>query len=300
MIPEKFKPMLADKLPEGTAPVLPCLVSPKLDGIRAVVFGGVVYSRNLKPIPNGFVQKLFGRPELEGFDGELLVGCAMDADAFRATTSGIMSADGEPDVVFHVFDLVGHPAGFAGRLKELARRDKKLPRAICMHVQLVPHDEVKTLEELHAREADFLTAGFEGLMVRAIDGPYKFGRSTAREGYLLKVKRFCDGEARIIQAIELEHNHNELTRDELGRSKRTTHKAGKVAGGTLGTLEVKDVVTGIRFGIGSGFSAEERATLWADRHNLPNRLVKYRYFPTGSKEAPRFPTWQGFRAEIDA
>jgi ATP-dependent DNA ligase len=45
-----FKPMLAGKL-EGD-PKLPCMVSNKLDGVRAIVIGGVLMSRTLKPIPN--------------------------------------------------------------------------------------------------------------------------------------------------------------------------------------------------------------------------------------------------------
>jgi hypothetical protein len=65
-----FKPMLAtdaelDKLR------FPILCSPKLDGIRAVVRGGVVYSRSNKPIPNKWVQSKLSH--LEHYDGELIV-----------------------------------------------------------------------------------------------------------------------------------------------------------------------------------------------------------------------------------
>ncbi len=68
-----FKPMLAcevdlDKLR------FPLLASAKLDGVRAIVRDGVVYSRSNKPIPNKFVQQQF--KHLEHFDGELIVGFA--------------------------------------------------------------------------------------------------------------------------------------------------------------------------------------------------------------------------------
>mgnify|MGYP005609938573 FL=1 len=68
-----FKPLLAvqaefDKIDWTREWV----ISPKLDGIRAIVRGGVVMSRNLKPIPNPVVQERF--KHLEGFDGELIVG----------------------------------------------------------------------------------------------------------------------------------------------------------------------------------------------------------------------------------
>jgi DNA ligase-1 len=96
MIPQGFKPLLADKLPKGSEPLFPCYVSPKLDGIRAHVFDGVVYSRKLKPIPNAFAQKLLGRKSLQGFDGELTVGSAASSEVFRAE-----SADGIPKFLRH-------------------------------------------------------------------------------------------------------------------------------------------------------------------------------------------------------
>lgn len=295
MIPTDFKPMLASALKDGALPAFPCLVSPKLDGVRAFVFDGVVYSRNLKPIPNQHTQTVLGTPSLAGVDGELIVGKPTSATAFRDTMSGVMSEDGTPAVTLWAFDKVLPGVGFQERLRKL----KQACAAQKAGVKVVPQLYVENEEELKAAEERFLEEGYEGAMVRSVDGPYKFGRSTVREGYLLKMKRFEDGEARILRVVELQHNHNEQTRDELGRSKRTTHKAGKVQGGTLGTLEVEDIKTGVQFGIGSGFSAAERAELWARRESLPGLLAKYRFFPTGSKEAPRFPTWLGIRDERD-
>ena len=47
----------------------PIYVSTKFDGVRALVIDGIVYSRSMKPIRNKHVQKLFGKPEYNGFDG---------------------------------------------------------------------------------------------------------------------------------------------------------------------------------------------------------------------------------------
>jgi DNA ligase 1 len=52
----------------------PYLVSPKIDGLRALVKDGVVYSKTMKPIPTRRVQELFGH--LHGADAELTVGPA--------------------------------------------------------------------------------------------------------------------------------------------------------------------------------------------------------------------------------
>lgn len=69
----KVKPLLSCEVPLDKVS-FPIYVSTKFDGIRALVIDGVVYSRSLKPIRNKHVQNLFGKPEYEGFDGELVVG----------------------------------------------------------------------------------------------------------------------------------------------------------------------------------------------------------------------------------
>lgn len=294
--------MLAEALPPGAMPSFPCYVSPKLDGVRAVVFGGVVYSRKLKPIRNAHVQRLLGSELLEGYDGELLVGSPTSPTAFRDTSSGVMSADGEPDVRFHVFDHYEEGKTFEERFKGYLGKNSvrtSLSRR-GIPVQLVAQKLVHNEEELLAAEQDYLTQGYEGAMIRSLGGPYKCGRSTVKEGHLLKMKRFCDAEAIVIGVEELLHNENEATTDALGRTKRSTARAGKSAGGVLGALLVKDPSTGVLFSIGGGFLASDREALWKVRGTLLGKVVKYKYFPLGSKEAPRFPTYLGVRDPDDA
>ena len=102
-----FKPMLACEA-DLTKLSFPLLASPKLDGIRAIVRDGVVYSRSNKPIPNKFVQDRF--KHLEHFDGELIVGEPTAHDVYRQTTSHVMAHDKHGfDVRFYVFDHVKHP-----------------------------------------------------------------------------------------------------------------------------------------------------------------------------------------------
>src|SRR5690606_27777905 len=113
------------------------------------------------------------------------------------------------------------------------------------------------------------------------------GRSTAREGHLLKLKRFTDGEAVVIGFEELMHNANEATKDELGYTKRSTHADGKVPMGTLGALKVRDLTTGIEFSIGTGYTAAQRRKLWDARDTLVGKVVKYKHFEGGVKDAPR-------------
>lgn len=281
-----MKPMLAC---EANLKVLkfPVLASPKLDGVRALVRDGVVLSRSLKPIPNRHVQTLYGRPELEGLDGELILGDPTNPETYRRTVSAVMTIEGDPDVDFHVFD----------------RWDRDYPyNEVALSYGLtipVCSTLIRTMEELEEYEVALLDKSYEGVILRDPQSPYKFGRSTVKEGYLLKLKRFADSEAEIIDFEELMHNQNEAHINETGHTERSTKQDGLLPAGTLGALVVRDIQSGVEFKIGTGFAAAERQKFWNLRASLRGLLVKYQYFPTGSKEKPRFPSFQGFRHRID-
>ena len=281
-----MKPMLACEANLSKLK-FPVLASPKLDGVRALVRDGVVLSRSLKPIPNRHVQLMFGRPELEGLDGELILGDPTHPEAYRRTVSAVMSIEGDPDVDFHVFD----------------RWDRDYPyNEVALSYGLtipVFSTLLLNMDELEEYEVALLDKGYEGVMLRDPQSPYKFGRSTAKEGYLLKLKRFADSEAEIIGFEELLHNHNEATINDTGHIERSTKQDGLLPADTLGALIVRDIHSGVEFKIGTGFTAAERQKFWNLRASLRGALVKYQYFPTGSKEKPRFPSFQGFRHRID-
>jgi len=281
-----MKPMLACNV-DLTKLKFPVLASPKLDGVRAIIRDGVVLSRSLKPIPNRHVQMMFGRPELEGLDGELILGDPTHPEAYRRTVSAIMSIEGDPDVDFHVFDKWD---------RDYPYKEVSLSYWLIIPVYSTP---IHTMEELEEYEVALLDKGYEGVMLRDPQSPYKFGRSTAKEGYLLKLKRFADSEAEIIGFEELLHNHNEATINETGHHERSTKQDGLLPADTLGALIVRDIHSGVEFKIGTGFTAAERKKFWNLKATIRCSLVKYRYFPTGGKEKPRFPSFQGFRHQID-
>ena len=290
-----FKPMLADTASDLSKLKFPLMVSPKLDGVRAIVIDGKLMSRSLKLIPNAYAQSLFSKLP-NGTDGELIVGPA-NQDPYRKTVSVVMSEDGEEkELRFYVFDNYLYEGGFQSRFNDV----KSIAKAIDPYrVVVVPHKFAGNLEELTALEESFVQQGYEGAMVRSIDGPYKFGRSTEKEGYLLKIKRFVDSEAEVLSVYELQHNDNEAVKNELGRTERSTKKEGMVGAGTLGGFNVRDVKSGVEFSIGSGFTADERSDFWKRRKSTPGLVVKYKYFPTGSKDRPRFPIYQGVRDKRD-
>ncbi|VVB51637.1 DNA ligase [uncultured archaeon] len=298
------EPMLAGKVKDMDINKItyPCYASAKLDGVRAIVLNGILVSRNLKPIPNAWVQKQFaGLPE--GTDGELIFGEATIGTAYRDTMSAVMSEDGEPkQVCFHIFDNAFFSGGFAARFKRLEQLNDYI-----RGVLVVPHTIISDVSEMETVERAALEAGYEGIMVRSLQGPYKQGRSTTNEGYLLKLKRFEDAEAVVLDTFEWESNTNTATTSATGHTERSSHKAGMVGAGVLGGLDVRGLngtYEGVEFSIGSGFQGAdsktgERGKLWAVRKSLVGRIVRYKYFPTGSKERPRFPIFLGWRDPID-
>lgn len=292
-----FKPMLATAIEDTSTLKFPVLASIKLDGIRATVQGGQLLSRNLKPIPNKKVQEKFkGLPE--GFDGELIYGNPADEHAFSNTTSIVMSHDKDPGGVrFWVFDSFSDKPFFERNqdvYEELFDIDAD--------VEQVHQHEINNEEELLAYEAAALEQGHEGLMVRSLDGPYKQGRATLKQGYLLKLKRFKDGEARILSFVEEQENTNEAKKNALGRTERSTKKEGMIGKDSLGKFEVIGIngdYEGVEFSVGGGFTALMREEYWKNKKKLVGKIVKYKYFPTGSVDRPRFPVFQGFRDKRD-
>lgn len=289
-----MKPMLASAT-DGKHLKWPKLASPKLDGVRCIIVDGKALSRSMKPIPNKYVQMLFGLQELNGLDGELIVGDPLSPTVFSATTSAVMSHDGIPSVWFHVFDDATETGGFQRRLHTAHRRAKKRSSS-CIAVH---HAELTTPDGLLDYEDQCLSSGYEGVMLRDPAGPYKYGRSTVKEEWLLKLKRFTDAEAEIIGFIELSRNNNEAKLNELGALSRGHRKEGMIGAGVLGAFTVRDIVTGVEFDIGTGFTARDRAVMWKEQKSLVGRLVKYKSQPTGVKDKPRFPVFLGFRHPSD-
>ena len=288
----QFKPLLAVQAEFDKVDFRDMWLSPKLDGVRAIVIDGVVMSRNLKPIPNRHVQSLF--KHLEYYDGELIAGSPTSPSAYRDTASAVMSADGEPDVTFYVFDHIENPnADYAERHAKL----KDEP-----HVSVLAQEPVNSLTLMESVEQSYLALGFEGVMIRKAWGPnskYKFGRATAKSNTLLKVKRFVDHEYEIVGFEERMHNANPATKDALGHTERSSHKENMIGRGDLGAIVCK-TADGLEFNCGSGFDDAQRREIWDNKDKYLGKMAKVKSFLIGVKDKPRFPIFLGIRDPIDA
>lgn len=308
-----LKPMLAGKAPKDLGHLkYPLLASAKLDGFRAVIipkadyierFGfddiasgaqhAITLTRSMKPLANRATQALLDKSELVGLDGELLVGEPTDTAVFQRTTSALRTVSGEPDVRYHVFDCWRSSEIFEDRVRGISQRSN-LPS----FVRTLKQVEVSTVSALESLEADYLSAGYEGAILRDPNGLYKFGRSTTKEGGMLKLKRYVDAEAVVVGCVEKMHNANEAFTNELGAMTRSSHSGNLVPTGALGALIVRNA-HGVEFNVGTGFDDAQRLEYWAQRNDLIGAVIKYKSFLIGVKEKPRHPVFLGFRAPED-
>lgn len=288
------KPMLSGKVDDVSHLNYPVEATPKLDGIRCLKVDGKVVSRTFKPIKNDFIRTHLEAILPDGADGEVMVGTT-----FQECTSGVMRQSGEPDFSFYMFDYVKDDIKkpYLERMLDMQEWYDQAgrPERVVLWLPITINDT----DTLNSYEADCLNDGYEGVMVRSPKGPYKCGRGTLNEGYLLKVKRFDDAEAEVIGFEELLHNNNVATKDAFGRTERSSHKENKVPAGVLGKLILKHPDTGIEFGCGTGLTAKQRKEFWENKDSLVGKIVKYKFFSIGVKDAPRHPVFQGFRDKDD-
>jgi len=287
------KPMLASKLDFDTLKY-PVLVSPKIDGIRAITINGAIYSRSLKLLPNRFIQAE-ARAFVHGLDGEIVVGSATHPNCMQNTSSGVMSYDGKPDFKFLVFDAYNCPGSYSLRLNYLYNAT-----SIDYHarVKVVKQDLCQNQADIQIKMNEYINAGYEGLMVRSLDGKYKHGRSTVREGYLLKHKIFESEWAQVVGFEEFMHNGNELKTDNLGYAERSSHKDNMVPMNMLGALVVKSPKWPNTFKVGSGFDFPMRKHIWENRELYMSRSVEFVYQPHGVLDVPRMPVFKAFREDM--
>lgn len=264
------KPILAETVVSLESVVFPVLATPKLDGIRCLKVDGKALTRSLKPIPNKYIREYIETNCLDGFDGEIII----PNQSFNSTQSLVMTREGTPRFQYVVFDFVldDNQKPYIDRISDLVA----IP-SVANISYLVPV-EINTLSELISYEEKCISEGYEGIMLRTKTSPYKFGRSTKKEAYLLKFKRFHDSEAIILDFEE---------QDSINK------------GNTLGMIYVQDVKTNVRFGVGTGFDDSMRDYIWKNKSSLKGRIITYTFQESGAKLKPRFPVFKGFRDAKD-
>lgn len=305
-LPTNFKrPMLAINYDDVTEQPLITYCSEKLNGIRILFFGGVAYSRSLKPLPNKILQKLAqdNAEVLEGCDGEVIAGDKYAIDVLQRSNSFCMKADKQDDFCVYLFDRFNETQPWFQRYGKLLslKASKLFPRHVKVleHFQTAAEDYPLSLPVVQPNlfEAEILAKGGEGVMLRDAFGKYKQNRSGKIAPELQKVKRFQDMEAIVIGYNQYEANLNEATTDERGFTKRSTSKEGKELVEALGGLVL--LFNGKTFSCGSGFTQEQRKELWLNKGQLIAQTAKIQYFGFSPDGIPLLPVFLAFRDELD-
>lgn len=278
----------------------PVLATIKKDGIRALRLNGTLLSRTLKPIPNKSIRErsliLPGGFDMELWNPEL---------SYEEVESIVMSREHprSDEIQFHVLDWFGKTDSmfldtYQGRINNIHYWYEKerccfgigwsLPIFISRAELLM--DYFKVIEQ----------EGHEGICFRTPNSPYKQGRSTLKEQYLVKLCRFHTSECIIEGFLEQEENGNTCTRNATGMMDRSSHKSGKEGKNTLGALLVRDIHTGVEFKIGTGVGLDDRLRkeIWMNRPKYMSTVWMYK-FKGGGKMKPRSPILKGQRKEID-
>jgi DNA ligase 1 len=190
-------PMLAhDYNKRGKSIQFPCFVQKKFDGTRCV---GVpqkgLFSRNRKSYPHmeHIVAELNRLPPTMILDGELYSDTLTFQEIVGLVKRETLKAGDEEkqqQIQFHVYDLINdmpYVQRYAN-LQMLFRRYK------FKHLVLVKTEHCESEEKMKEMHAQYVTDGYEGIMLRNKDGLYANNRSI----HLQKYKEFFDMECDIV------------------------------------------------------------------------------------------------------
>ena len=276
------KPMLACSVkPEDLDKLrYPVLTQPKLDGIRCVMTPDGLRTRTNKPIPNKDINALLAnysymaheRGIQPGSDMELIAKAPFPgSDIFSTTQSIVMSeyCDSSGLINAHIFDVMGPEGAF----ERHQRIDKESFHTGCVTVPSYScFDAVDVMQQYE----HWVEKGYEGLMIRGYDAPYKHGRGTKRDQCLMKLKPRDDSEAVV-----------------TGFTQRV-RETGPVP--EIGAIEAD--WNGVSIRVGTGFTVEWARHFWRRPELLVGRTITFFYQGVGNNGLPRFPAFKSFREDV--
>ena len=248
------------------------IVEPKLDGVRVIVICDVdkdevkLFSRNGKELSNfptinkTFDDMLDQMSESMVFDGEVM------SDDFQTLMREIHRKGGAKtkDAKLNLFDclpLSEFKNGGSNSVNDAILKRKEMLESFKFHlksnIHLVEYVKMNLSDEDGQKQfADYnkmcIDRGFEGIMVKPVNGVYECKRSTL----WLKVKPFIEVSLKVID-----------TEEGTGRNV-----------GKLGALivEGKDDGKFIKTNVGSGLTDSDRETYWKAKEKLIGQVVEVR------------------------
>lgn len=262
------KPMLAHKYKESKHRLTwPVYVQPKLDGFRMLKEGdgSRAYTRGGKEHVSACVKHLMWDTGDYMVDGELILPgnqkLQLTAQAAKKYRPGVSE-----QLQYFVYDVVIPNLPFSKRLAIL--RGLTLTGHAPKNVVLVPTIRVDNEEQMFDQHSKFVSAGYEGTIVRTDDTGYEIGQ---RSHSLLKYKDFQDEEFEIVDVVE-------------GK--------GSFTGKAILVCETKK---GVQFNATPEGTMEYRADLWKNRKKIIGKFYTVRFAYYSEEGKPVFPIGVDFR-----
>ena len=253
----------------------PYIVQPKYDGVRC----------RAVPVESGYLllsseeNVIFSVPHInlelkstglrQELDGELYCH-ELSFNEILSITSRTVNIHSEHKLIsFHCFDLINDRPQHT-RLVDLI----KLKNLKLKHFEVSPFWICDTFDEVMKVYDKLINLDYEGMIVRHKDNPYERKRSTL----VMKFKPKKEDTYEILGALE------EIDKD--GNPKNSL--GAVICRGSDGTS----------FKVGSGFTREDRRSLWERNEILIGKTLRVQYqHLTSGKKVPRFPI---FMEVIDA
>jgi DNA ligase-1 len=268
-----FLPMLAHRYDKHSAKInFPCLVQPKLDGVRMLARkdNGIVtmWSRKGKviDIPDKINAQLCEMlDDGQCTDGELYV----HGWTFQKIIAAVKKKRDDTDLLeYHIYDSPHPTLPFEMRLPQKGVGATMYPRhcqgwtIIGKNIKFIATHDVVDQAEFDVYEGMFVQQGYEGMMVRNQNSPYKY---KYRSYDLQKVKRFLDNEYKIIGG-----------KDGTGR------ETGLV-------IFRCSTSNGLEFDVRPRGTHEERAVIFKNLTDYIGKHLTVRYQELTDDGRPRFP-----------
>lgn len=267
----------------------PVLATTKKDGIRALRLD-ILRSRTLKQIPNlSICHRALDLPV--HFDMELW-SHSLD---YNTIQSIVMSQEHprSKEIEFHVLDSM-NGMSYVNRVDQIAATQT-------LQVDLKKETfyfeypvRCEDAYELQAFFAHIEAINGEGICFRLEHSPYKNGRSTLKEQYLVKLCRYTFTEVTVVGFVEQQENTNPIKYNDVGKMDRSKAKSGMKPKCSLGAFVVMNS-QGLTFNVGNGVALtnELRDEIWCNQEEWLGKVIKIRSKAHGVKIAPRSPVYWG-------
>ena len=273
-------PMLAhDFFKRGNSIKFPCFIQPKLNGIRMIAYKQsenkiVMYSRN---------GKLFNTLDhLEaGLISLLEVGEYVDGEIYNhqldlQTIVSILKCEkedrGRDNLQYHIYDYPNSNLNFEERYQHLKTKALLIAEnnSLFSNIIIVPSIISPNSEDIEVIHKMFIVRGFEGVMVRNVDGGYTFGHRSAN---LQKYKHFQTDEFTIVDVVG----------GESGKSEENC---------AIYVCKTEDDKI---FNVRPKGTKESRVTILEDKDSFIGKLLTVKYFDLTPDGIPFHPVGEAVR-----